>query len=497
MERETIMFEKVTPEQAGVPSAAVERFYGKLDEYNFAMHSVLMAKGDKIFTEGYYKPFHKDYLHRMNSVTKSFVALAIGYLIEEGKISLQDKLIKYFKDELPEKIHPNLYDFTIYDALTMRTAAVPVGGHWVRDKKYQRIKEYFKKKQQRPPGTIFSYDSSASYLLGVLVERLTGQGFIEYLYEKLLKKLGFLKEVTCIKTPEGYSWSDSGLLCTPRNLYATMLFIKNKGIWNGERLMNEQFLVDAVKKHTDCSANLWGGSMKYGYGYQIWKVKYDGFAFLGMGDQIAVCFPKKDFFFVCTADNQGNESARALIFDFLSDVYEAMGDTPLPENPEGAKRLAEITDNLELLHLKGDKHSDFEKELDGVVYALDENPMNISEIMFRFRGDEGLMFYKNKQGEKELLFGLGKNVFTDFPKYDYPDDIIGVPKKGNRFPCAVSAAWVEEKKLMIKVMMIGKHLGGLLIQASFKDDVIGISMVKNTNCFLYEYDGYAGGKIKK
>ena len=63
-----------------------------------------MMRGDKIFTEYYWKPFHKDFLHRMYSQTKSYVSIAIGLLEEEGKLSLDDKIMSFFEDRIEDEL---------------------------------------------------------------------------------------------------------------------------------------------------------------------------------------------------------------------------------------------------------------------------------------------------------------------------------------------------------------------------------------------------------
>lgn len=64
------------------------------------MHSVLLMKGERLFGEYYWAPFHRNFCHRMYSQTKSYVGVAIGLLEEEGKLSLQDTIASHF----PEKI---------------------------------------------------------------------------------------------------------------------------------------------------------------------------------------------------------------------------------------------------------------------------------------------------------------------------------------------------------------------------------------------------------
>ena len=90
------MFEKITPEQAGISSKTVKSFIQKLEKRGAITHSVLFMRGDKIFAEAYWKPFHKDFCHRQYSQTKSFVGIAIGLLEEEGKLCLDDKIVDYF-----------------------------------------------------------------------------------------------------------------------------------------------------------------------------------------------------------------------------------------------------------------------------------------------------------------------------------------------------------------------------------------------------------------
>ena len=109
--------QRCTPEQAGIASRHIVDFLNKLEEYHLSTHSVLMARGDHIFFECYYKPFHKDFRHRMYSVSKSFVSVAIGFCEQDGLLSLDDPLLKFFPEYATE-IDRNA---TIREMLTMQT----------------------------------------------------------------------------------------------------------------------------------------------------------------------------------------------------------------------------------------------------------------------------------------------------------------------------------------------------------------------------------------
>ena len=95
-----------TPENAGIPSAAIERFIDRLEGSRLCMHDFLMVKGGGVLAEAYWKPFHAGRKHRMYSVSKTFVSAAVGMLVDEGKISLNDRIVDHFPDQIGEGVHP-------------------------------------------------------------------------------------------------------------------------------------------------------------------------------------------------------------------------------------------------------------------------------------------------------------------------------------------------------------------------------------------------------
>lgn len=483
----------VTPESKGISSAYLEKMLRELDSFGVPMHSLMIARGDDIILDAYWSPITRDTLHRMNSVTKSFVALAIGCLIDEGRISLTDRAVDYFPEANSFNLNAHQASLTIEGMLTMRTGYRPCGnGHWVRDREYGRIKDYFEREPKADKGDSFYYDSAGSYVLGVIVERLTGKSFIKYLQERVLDKIGFSRDADCIKGGEGYSWSDSGLLCTTEDLYKTAKFINARGVHNGERLMSEKFLTDAVSKKASTDDNSFFKNM--GYGYQIWRTKRDGFMFLGMGAQIMLCIPDRDLYILCTADTQPTEDYRNFIFKQFFDLIDRDKYDVLPENNEACESLMRYVNSLKLVSYKST-----DTALDGAVmlgrrYTTNENPMGIKWFSLEISGNRGKFLYENAQGEKEIKFGIGHNEFSEFQEDGYFDMEIGVSPQGHRYPIAASARITDSRTVEIWVQFIGRHLGGDFITLAFSDDGVRLSMKKTTNCFLDRYSGDAVGK---
>ncbi|MDD7636405.1 MAG: serine hydrolase, partial [Clostridiales bacterium] len=94
------------PEETGISSASICNFINRLSQNGIPMHSLLLFHRDKLITEGYYAPYTANTLHRMFSISKSFTAIAIGLLVDEGRLSLSDKIVTFFPDKVPADVHP-------------------------------------------------------------------------------------------------------------------------------------------------------------------------------------------------------------------------------------------------------------------------------------------------------------------------------------------------------------------------------------------------------
>ncbi len=487
------MFEKITPEQAGISSKSVLKFLNSLEKHGIVMHSMLLMKGDKLLTEGYYAPFHADFNHRMYSQTKSYVGVAIGLLEEDGLINLDDRVCGYFRDKITRELPPWLEKQTVRDMLTMTTSAV--GCNWFLSEDYDRTSIYFNRKNViRPAGTYWTYDSPGSQVLCALVERVSGKTLFDFLYERIFSHLGTFKNATVLKTKNEDSWGDSALVCTPRDMASFARFVMNYGTWQGKRLMNENYLRTATSPLRDNRSDYNGFELPFthGYGYQIWCTEEGGFAFCGMGGQDTVCIPKKDLIAVYTGDNQGNGAARAVTFSSLFDnIVDEMGDAPLPEDRDAYAALEEKIASLKLAVTRGEKTAPYAEEINGRRFVCEKNDMGIKHFTLRFDGECGTLCYENAQGEKELPFGLSQNVFAKFPEDGYSNEHGGLPgPEGFRYDCAASGAWSEARKFNLFCRVIDRYFGNLYITFAWSSDgTAHVQMLPTAENFLGAYRG--------
>lgn len=489
------MFENTFPERVGVKSEDVLNYLKKLEQRGLFMHSVIMARGNKIFCEAYFKPYSAETPQRMYSITKSYVGIAISELVAQGRLSLDDKIVSYFKDKLPDDVHPYLAAMTVRDMLTMQTCMT--GCNWFGQNVTDRLKHYFGFTPTRYPGTGFDYDSEGSFVLGALVERITGKTLLDYLREICLDEIGFFKEAFCLKAPGGHTWGDSALLCTARDQLAFARLLANKGKWNGKQLLSPQAISAAISKHSDTVESGISSYDNVGYGYQIWHCFDGAFAFYGMHNQTVIYHPETDIIFVATAGDPHGVSRSITIENFYSDIIHNVSDENPDYTPEN-NLLKEYCEKLELRTVEGKHKSTFETEISNKRFLAEENCMGIKEFSLSFDDEGGKFTYLNCQGEKTLRFGRRKNEFQQFPETGYSKDVGGVKCEGHSYRCAVSAGWVEEKKLSIIVQIIDDYLGILNITIGFNDGYALLDMKKSAEDFLDEYSGCAVARpIKK
>ncbi len=483
----------ITPEAIGVSSAAIQQYIAYLEENAIPTHDMLLMRGDEVFFAGYWKPFHANFQHRMYSVSKSVVALAVGFAEQDGLVDLDKPIVNYFPEESAAQTDVYMRRQTVRDMLMMSTAKQD--RYWFTDKPADRVKYYFENPStdSRPAGVFFRYDSTGSFVLGALVERLTGMPFLDYLRVKFLDEIGVSENIYCLKCPGGHSWGDSAIICTPLDMLKIARFTLNGGAWNGKQLLNRAFVEAAVAKQLD---NQYGDDPAFstaGYGYQIWRTLDNSFFFNGMGSQLAICVPEKDMIMMYNADTQSRDpAARQLIVDGFFRMIVRPAVDVLPEDAVAHKALCDYAATLELLSVKGEALSPMAAQIDGVSYALRPNKMGMTTLRFDFDKDGGVLTYINAQGEKQLPFGLCRNVFSAFPQDGYPDDVGTVP--GNRrFACATSAAWVDAHKLHLKVQVIDTCFGTLDMVFGFKENTCSVVMRKAAEDFFGEYDGEAVG----
>lgn len=483
------MLKTVTPEQAGIRSERVCQFLESLVKRRLPLHSMLLMRGDSLFLEAYWKPFSAEKPHRMYSVTKSFVSVGIGLAQEDGLIDLDTPIVSYFPEKCAAPIDPQLQQLTVCQMLTMTTAGT--ASNWFAAAAKDRTLHYFNSRtSSKPSGTGWKYDSAGSQVLCALVEKVTGKKLLDYLKERLFDHMGAFENARMLQLGNGDSWGDSALICTSRDLCHFARFVMNYGVWNGKRLMNQQYLRAATSRQADNTLAGFGKLFYHGYGYQFWKTEKDGFAMIGMGGQMAICLPQQDLILVCTADVQGMDFPRDYIIAQFMDIIADNLEEPVDAAP--CPRLQKLVDTLELFALEGQSNSPWAATVDGVEYVCLENPLGWNSFMVHFDSAGGTLCYEKASGRKQLPFFINKNRFCKFPEEGYSGQFGGqMTTDGSKYDAAVSCAWVQENKLLLYVQILDDYFGNLFLEISFTGDKALVVAKKSAENFMNDYNGEA------
>ncbi|MFD2793518.1 serine hydrolase domain-containing protein [Promicromonospora vindobonensis] len=307
---------------------ALARRAGALD---IALHTVQVSLHGETVAHAAGDPVGLDTPQRMYSVSKTVTGLAVGLLAADGALGLDDPIPRHFPELGP--VHPWLEATTVRHLLAMR------GPH--RSTTYELtadgwLESYFRVPPTHPPGTLFTYDTSASYVLAALVERLAGASLADYLRPRLLDPLGVTPGLRFLTGPEGTSHGGSGLVCTARDLLRLAHLLNADGVHDGARLLPSEYLRAATSPQTDTATQTWGASLRSGYGYQLWLPRPGGWLMFGLGGQIVYGDPATGLAVAVTADAQACASGdQRLLDDVLERLVEPLGSRLDGATPDG------------------------------------------------------------------------------------------------------------------------------------------------------------------
>jgi CubicO group peptidase (beta-lactamase class C family) len=331
-----------TPEAQGIASEAVREFVEAADHID-TLHSFMIVRHGRVIGEGWWKPEVADKPHVLHSLSKSFNSTAVGLAIAEGKLSLDDPVLKFFPADAPAEPSDNLKAMKVRDLLTMscghETEPKAVGGT-------PSVKQFLAHPVPHLPGTHFQYNTMGSYTLSAIVTKVTGETVLDYLKPRLFEPLG-IEHPDWQASSEGYSLGGSGLkLCTEDIAKFGQLYLQ-KGKLNGKQLIPEKWVelatIKQVPNEQEGHAKI-GVDWTQGYGFQFWRCTHNAFRGDGAAGQLCVVIPDKDAVIAITANTGNFQGEMNAIWDKL---YPAFQDKPLPENTAAEQNLKEAVARLE------------------------------------------------------------------------------------------------------------------------------------------------------
>ena len=331
-----------TPEEQGISSAAVRSFLEAADGQINTLHSFMLVRHGHVIAEAWWKPESADTPHVLWSLSKSFNATAVGLAAAEGKLSLEDPVLKYFPDEGPADPSANLKAMRVRDLLTMS------GGHDVEPKFDLKVgpsvKDFLAHPVTHQPGTWFRYNTPGSYTLSAIVTKATGQTVLDYLKPRLFEPLG-IDNPKWESSAEGYNFGGYGLFLRTEDIAKFGQLYLQKGQWKGKQLLPAPWIEAATTKQVDNDKAPSGRTPDWqqGYGFQFWRCQHRAYRGDGRDGQLCLVMPEQDAVIAITALTGQMQTELDLVWEKL---LPAFGENPLPVNAAALAELRQAASHL-------------------------------------------------------------------------------------------------------------------------------------------------------
>ena len=208
-------FPRVVPESEGISSEKLTQMLRELAAARHTdMHHLLVLRNGHVICECNFAPYRSGIWHATYSMCKSITGMAAGFLISEGKLSLDENVYDIFEKRnglLQKILRPNL---TVKHLLTMKSGVqfnemgVVSGNDWV--------DSFLNAPVKGTPGEAFEYNSMNTYLLSAIIQERTGMKMVDYLRPRLFEPLG-IRKVFWESCPAGITKGGWGLFLCPED----------------------------------------------------------------------------------------------------------------------------------------------------------------------------------------------------------------------------------------------------------------------------------------
>ena len=341
-----------SPEAEGVSSRGLLQWIDVCEQEIDCLHGFVFLRHGKVIAEGSWKPYDTlNETHFLSSHSKCFVTTAVGFLVDEGVLDLDERVVDILADKAPANPSERLRMMRVRDLLTMNTGTKDEG--WGHDRDGDWARAILSNEMVNDPGRQYKYDSGGTHVLGMIVSRRAKKPLMEFLKERLFDRIGIEKAWTTYD-PQGNACAAWGMNMTTREISLVGQLYLDKGVWNGHRLLSEDWVDLATTKQT------WSGKSPterqpkndwlQGFGFNWWRCQHGCYRADGSGGQYTIVFPEKDAVLSIHADVPDMQKVLDVVWKRFLPVFS---DVPLAEDRASAESLRKRCAALSLKPVEG------------------------------------------------------------------------------------------------------------------------------------------------
>jgi CubicO group peptidase (beta-lactamase class C family) len=469
-----------TPEREGISSTAILAFVNAADSAIDAMNSVMIVRHGRVIAEGWWSPYDARTAHVLYSLSKSFTSTAVGLAVAEGKLSLDDPVLKFFPGDAPDSVTANLRSMRVRDLLRMNTGQVTEAPMLSTDPAYSGqtwVHRFLAHPVPYKPGTHFLYNSPATYMLSAIVQKTTGQKVLDYLEPRLFRPLG-IDRPTWVESPQGIDAGAYGLNARTEDIAKLGLLYLQRGMWNGARILPAAWVDEATARQTSNGSSP-TSDWDQGYGYQFWRSRH-GYRGDGAFGQYMLILPEYDAVVAITSGVRDMQSVMNLVWDRL---LPAMGKDSLAPNPVAERALRAKLGALTVRTAAGRATSPLAAKVSRRWYTLAENDRGLRAIALDLSSRTPAILVRG--GERREAGGERREVRTPFAIGAWKRSATGFANGLPRLlavpaqpAVALSGGWTADSVFTLKIVAPETPFYSTLVFA-FHGDAVSIDAEHN------------------
>jgi len=395
-----------TPEAESVSSKAILDFLDAAAKSKHEFHSIMILRHGKVIAEGWWSPYKPQLRHTMYSVSKSFTATAVGFAINEKRLSVNDKVLSFFPEYAPETVSENLAALTVKDLLSMSVGQDPDPTGPVVATDTNWVKGFLAKPVLNKPGTKFLYNSLGTYMLSAIVQKVTGQRILDYLKPRLFTPLG-IENMDWEIDPKGINSGGWGLRVRTEDMAKFGQLFLQKGQWKGKQILPASWVEEASTKKIDQNPDATpeakaSSDWLQGYCYQMWRSKNNAYRGDGAFGQYIIVMPDQDAVVVITSETTDMQGEINLVWEYLLPGFK--NEKP-NEDAAIATQLKKRLATLTLTTPQPAKDSVFTGRHLTATYKLNSNDRNFETISFNTNRNNCVLSIKSGTETYNIKFG--------------------------------------------------------------------------------------------
>lgn len=391
-----------SPESVGIDSAGIQAFLEAVNSKVAGLHSFILMRHGKVAAEGWWLPYAPHYPHMLYSLSKSFTSTAVGFAVAEGKFTVDSLVTSFFPDELPDKIDDNLKAMRVKHLLMMGTGHdKDTTGATTSNKEGNWVKGFLALPVEHAPGSKFVYNSTATYMLSAIVQKVTGKTVLEYLTPRLLQPLG-IEGATWETCPKGINVGGWGLSVKTEDIARFGQTYLQKGKWNDKQVIPAAWVEEATRKHISNGDPANPSDWSQGYGYQFWRCQHGNYRGDGAFGQYCVVMPEHNAVLAITS---GVGDMQAVLNAAWEHLLPAMKSEAIATKP--TVDLKKTLTNLAVPVIEGKQNSPTAERISGKTFTFEKNDNKIESLSLTFSGEHCTIKLKDARGEHTAKCRMG------------------------------------------------------------------------------------------